>query len=204
MSLHPKAEADLEWWFGQTVFSRSTFGATLERQQNRYYDSAGRVVPKADPMTHRVIKEPHAESGYEPDLGATARHGRLSRRIAHLGRVDLRVLELYYGNAGARWAGQRLGRIWCLAAVTPAGQRELARIRAEREEAGQPDLGLTDAETLANEAERQTLAPSDRRRRVLQQIRDESDVLLVAAQQAWRGTRDLEIVTARARPDRWV
>ena len=41
-------QALLGWYFSQYAFEKSTFGATLARQEARYLDSSGKVIPRPD------------------------------------------------------------------------------------------------------------------------------------------------------------
>lgn len=175
---------DLEWYFGQVAFERSTFGAVLERQQCRAYDSAGRRIPPPGPE-HRRIVEPRVESGYEPDPEQLERFARVSRALMLVPPPHHEALLAYYGNTGVRWAGQVQGRGWSLAALTAMGRSELKRMDAERAKKKQPALELDPREKLANEFFRAS-GIDDVRKARLARIRVQIDELQIAALAAWK------------------
>lgn len=175
---------DLEWYFGQTAFERSTFGAVLERQQCRAYDSAGRRIPPPGPE-HRHIVEPRVESGYEPDPDHLERFARVSRALMQIGAAHQAVLLEFYGNTGVRWASQQPGRGWALAALTAMGRSELRRMRAERSKKKQPEADFDPREILANEFFRAS-GIDDIRKARLARIRTQIDELQIAALAAWK------------------
>jgi len=235
----------LEWYFTQYAFEKSTFGATLARQESRYRDSSGKVIPCGDDWswvsgreTRRCVKKrpgrvPAAreaalrahiedraavlsalgstvdsvpsdnmddEAGYlhithdrdgspqppmhvneaaaegqsEPDDEALTKHAQVSRRllgVERLGRIHVHVLGAYYGNAGIAWQGFTNGRIWSLAPLTGTGGKMLARVMANATEQN-PTKAL--AESVKGNAEGA--------------IQREGEVLLDAAETAWRST----------------
>lgn len=175
---------DLEWYFGQVVFEKSTFGIVLQRQHCRAYDSSGRRIPPPGPE-HRHIVEPRAESGYEPDPEQLERFARVSRALMHLGAAHQAVLLEYYGNTGVRWAGQPPGRGWALSALTVMGRSEIRRMRAERSKKKQPEADFDPREILANEFFRAS-GIDDIRKARLARIRTQIDELQIAALAAWK------------------
>jgi len=187
----------LEWYFTQYAFERSTFGATLSRQEARYRDSAGKVVPTGDdwswvsgrdnrpdalldllgldhPQPPMHVNEDAAEGRCEPDDEALTKHAQVSRRLLGVerqGRIHIHVLGAYYGNAGIAWQGFTNGRLWSLAPLTETGGRMLARVMAKSREQN-PTKAL--AESVKGNAEGT--------------IRREGEALLEAAESAWRAT----------------
>ena len=203
----------LEWYFTQYAFEKSTFGATLARQESRYRDSSGKVIPCGDdwswvpvaslrrdgrprskvgaairdaidgmsgasaestrqPPMH--VNEDATEGRSEPDDEALTKHAQVSRRllgVERLGRIHVHVLGAYYGNAGIAWQGFTNGRIWSLAPLTGTGGKMLARVMANGTEQN-PTKAL--AESVKGNAEGA--------------IQREGEVLLDAAETAWRST----------------
>ena len=107
----------------------------------------------------------------------------MSRRLVAVSRhadIHVDVLAAYYGNDGARWAAQELGRIWAVTPLTQAGQTFLKR--------EQSPLVLTPAERLANIRGIQKLRPNDLRGSLLRRMGDQADAMLRAAQAAWVAT----------------
>lgn len=181
--LDPLDADDLELFFGPAGGGgRSTFGPTLERQALRYQTSDGQVVDvrriwvvqrelsgstEDAPRYAEILtpwpwmpvrrEAPVAVEEDEDQLERTHRErqvvARVSRRMHRLSPRARAVLELLYGDQGARWAPVRWGRIWAVVPCTRPAQRALERDATERRERGRPAPSLPVAERLALMAE---------------------------------------------------
>lgn len=163
----PRDEADLALYLATTSFGRSTFGAQLERALEAAYDSEGHRLrrappPELDAEGHPIrlerlspwmlVRKGQEPTGYEPELGDVLPYARASRvfdRLASVDREAAAVLARYHGHQGARWERERLGRVWSLVDLTPAGKRRLGRLAEQRKEQGQPKSELQPLEQLA-------------------------------------------------------
>jgi len=186
----------LEWYFTQYAFERSTFGATLARQEARYRDSTGKVIQRGDdwswvsgrvsrptalldllgidhPQPPMHVNEDPAEGRSEPDDEALTKHAQVSRRLLGVerqGRIHTAVLGAYYGNDGIGWQGFTNGRLWAMSPLTETGAAMLAR--------GRVGPTLTPAKALAESVKGNNEG----------KIQREAAVLLEAAETAWRAT----------------
>lgn len=201
-------ESNLQWTLGmgETAFSRSTFGSTLDlaklmsarhaydEQDHRLddkYDRRPRVIPDREfQVAQGAVMQDHdarprppkrQESGYEPDHKTLMTFAGVSRKLAHVDAVSLqagRVLRWYYGDEGARWGKTKHGRIFSLYSHTPAGEALVEKIEAIEKS----PVFLTVAERLGVIAEIQRLPMQSKmwRKRALDQ----------ADKQAWQMYRD--------------
>lgn len=181
-------QADLSWFLGEglTIFYRSPFGATLERQMNARFDSRGKRIPRVqDTWTTMPVKRDSYEPSYTPDDSALTRFARVSRKLRSLEASDpmsCRVLEAYYGDSGARWGRESVGRLFAVFPLTKRGGALIAQVRKRFE----TSVDIRDEEIIGTEADLQLRQPNDVRRMRLIKIRDEAEQLLLAAHKAWK------------------
>lgn len=179
-------EGDLEWYLssGQALFERSTVGSMLDRAELFAYalpDLGPYVEPTAEHLVRvkrRGVCEDNRkiESAYDPDTARpTAEHGgggsymppdqdltdaadfsRHFRRMGERDPVSVVVLDLYYGDRGARYAGGKPGRIFAVYVCTDAGRellnRDAAETRKRQNGHGTVDMSLADHLRLENQA----------------------------------------------------
>jgi hypothetical protein len=196
MRIGGRDATELEWFLssGVSAFYRSSFGATLARCEAASRDSAGHpiAVPTGTDRWLYIIVPPEVRSaGYEVDDTALFRFARVSRRLLEVERADgtaARVIEVYYGDDGARWGRQDgLGRIVSLYPYTRTGTAILRREMA-REAINGAHLDLMPSERLANVAAIQTRAPTEKLKHELSRMATEAEALLDRAGNAWAET----------------
>jgi hypothetical protein len=182
-------ESLITWYLGTGIssFMHSTFGRTLERAQIFRRNSNNKLIPACHgDMGYRYIHVPKEDThpSYELDPVILDKFGRVSRRMLQVERNDAlgaRLIELWYGDAGARWAHQpNPGRLMCLYAATTSGQTYLR---------SQPVVeGLRPDEQLANLELAQRMNPTQWRESLLRRIRKQADGLRVRMWRAWNAT----------------
>ncbi len=179
-------EGDLEWYLssGQALFERSTVGAMLDRAEMYAYARPDlgpyvepteddlvrvkrrgvcediRVIESAyDPYTAHPTAEHRAGGGHMPpdgDLSDAADMSRHFRRMGAQDPVSVVVLDLYYGDRGARYAGGKPGRIFAVYVCTDAGrellERDAKETRKRQNGHGTVDMALADHLRLENQA----------------------------------------------------
>lgn len=141
---------DIEWFLstGISTFYHSSQGRQLERAHAFRYTSSGEPIgiPEKNGYFYIHVPAEDRNPSVEFDPVLLDRFGRVSRRLLQLERVDptaMRLVELWYGDEGARWAHQPApGRLMCLYPYTQSGRRYLMMQG--------PVEGLRDAERLAN------------------------------------------------------
>ena len=179
-------EIDVTWYLsvGISSFYHSSQGRQLERAHAFRYTSGGSPIAVPDKngvgywFMHVPAEDRNPSVEFDPVL--LDRFGRVSRRLLQLERVDptaARLVELWYGDEGARWAHQaNPGRLMCLYPHTKAGMRYL--------QMSGPVEGLRDAERLANcELMYKTQGSHTR---LVKQMRTEAGELLIRMWRAWR------------------
>lgn len=184
-----KDESLITWYLGAGVssFMHSTFGRTLDRAQIFRRNSNNKLIPvPSGAEKWRYIHVPHEDShpSYELDPVLLDKFGRVSRRMLAVERADpfaARLIELWYGDNGARWASQpNPGRLMCLYPATQSGQTYLRN---------QPIVeGLRPDEQLANLELAQRMNPTEWRGSLLRRIRRQADMLRVRTWRAWNAT----------------
>jgi len=179
-------EGDLEWYLssGQALFERSTVGSMLDRAKMYAYelpDLGPYVEPTEDDLVRvkrRGVCEDNRkiESAYDPYTAhPTAEHGSggsymppdgdltdaadMSRHFRRMGErdpVSVVVLDMYYGDRGARYAGGKPGRIFAVYVCTAAGRelldRDAKETRRRQNGHGTVDMTLADHLRLENQA----------------------------------------------------
>lgn len=179
-------EGDLEWYLsaGQSLFERSAVGSMLDRAKmyayalpdlGPYVEPAedhlvrvkrrgvcddNRLIESAyDPDTARPTGGHSSGSGYMPPDKDLHRAADLSRHFRRLGERDpmsVVVLDLYYGDRGARYAGGKPGRIFAIYVCTDAGRellnRDAAETRSRQNGHATVDMALADHLRLENQA----------------------------------------------------
>lgn len=179
-----KAEADLIWYFayGTRMSARSTLGGMLERAEVMSTDSTGKPHARPSPHDWNVVPVAHVheEPSYTPDDGALVRCASVSRRLRRMPAEHAYVLELCYGDIGARWARTKAGRIFALYAITEAG-------RAYCEEAvKQSPESLRADERIARLADQQRSKPGGRGKQQLRAMHEQALTCLRGASKAWK------------------
>lgn len=164
--------------------------------------ASGDPCPRCDamgyfePVTVNKAPEGGNEEGWCPDDEALVRYALVSRRLDRMTDSGIEVLQLFYGDRGARWAGTKEGRLLALYHLTPAGAKLAARgiTREMRETLG--ELGLRLDEAVWNECEAQRQRPTATRASQLERSREQAERLLGAASEQWCATGSTEAVTA--------
>jgi len=178
-----KDEIDLHWYLsvGISSFYHSSQGRQLERAHAFKYSSTGEPIAVPSKNGYYFIHVPKEDRNpsVEFDVVLLDRFGRVSRRLLQLERHDAlatRLVEVYYGDEGARWAHQAApGRLMCLYPYTASGMRYLMMQG--------PVEGLRPAERLANcELMYKTQGSHTR---LVKQMRRESGELLYRMWKAW-------------------
>ncbi len=206
MTISIRDQADLTWYFGDGMseFFRSPSGAMLERQENLAFDSEGRRIPILPfvriHMTYvsrgeeihytapgydnnaMMVRKESFEPSYTPSLESLSRFAKVSRKLRCMDEVSCRTMEAYYGDVGARWGRELVGRLFAIYPLTKTGRSMIAAVRAKFESSDE----IRDDEVIATEADLQTRQPNDIRRKKLEKVRDEADDLLISAHQAWK------------------
>jgi hypothetical protein len=210
-----KDAGELAWFVGRTFIS-SSFGHMLEtaRMQARdsegkstkpprlwEYDEQGRVTGERQYtwLSARDGRSSRKGGGYReqvcepPTQDESDKYSEIDCRLRAVGRLSRqaeRVLRAYYGDEGARWAAQPLGRVWCLAPLTSTGRATLAALAEERQRTGRQAIG-DGAELLAAEVQLDGLRAVADRRRILRQVTDQGEALLAEAGRAWHLARQI-------------
>jgi hypothetical protein len=119
----PADEKLITFYFrSESLFQRSTFGAVLDRARANSTDSEGNVLAKKVSWSWRPqgqrppmdVNETRNQEGYEVDDRDMIMTAASSRRMRVLRANDpqsYRVLELYYGDHGARWQFFAIGKV---------------------------------------------------------------------------------------------
>lgn len=182
--------SDLEWALGvgATRFQRSTFGAQLDAAQNARWGADGRAIRVTwDRWTTMTVRHQHAPASYTPDDRELERFARVSRRLLAVSRTDAlahRVLELYYGDSGARWSHQQgVGQVAAIYPLTATGRALARQLRSARSGGGGPDM--RDDELIASDVTVQIVNRNELRAKRHEKMRREADELLVRAARAW-------------------
>lgn len=182
-------ESLISWYLGAGIssFLHSTFGRTLDRAQIFRHSSNGKLIPACKGESGYVyIHIPHEDShpSYELDPTVLDKFGRVSRRMLAVERNDAtaaRLIEIWYGDEGARWAHQpNPGR---LISYYPYTQSGATYLRSQT-----PVEGLRDSERLANLELAQRQNPTTWRGSLLNRIRKQADGLRVRTWRAWNST----------------
>jgi hypothetical protein len=182
-------EHEITWYLGAGIsaFFHSTFGRTLDRAQIFRRSSNGKLIPICSGEDgYKYIHIPHEDThpSYELDPALLDRFGRVSRRMLAVEREDAvsaRLIEVFYGDEGARWAHQpNPGRLMCFYEHTQSGQTYL---RSQT-----PVEGLRPSERLANLELAQRQNPTEWRASLLRRIRRQADLLRVRTWRAWNST----------------
>lgn len=167
-TLSNRDERLLGWFLceGQIMFERSSMGSQLDRAQMYAYALDAGSLKRVRSRRVRDIRlrsstgpgydarpgvEPRQPNTAGPDDDARTRFADLGRRLLAVSRVHTEaatVLELYYGDRGARYAGGRPGAIFAVYICTRAGQELLRRDR----NGAQVNLELADHLRLENQA----------------------------------------------------
>lgn len=215
--------------FGAQLERASLFGQALDATlvadplNNPYPDAAihrvrtrspkvkvgeeGELIYGAGTITARPTSEFRPTDSQAPDSKLMDNVYTVTRYLDEIGKhsqLCRRVLEKYYGDMGARYAGGQPGRLFSLYAYTDAGREILIRDMkdaADREKAGAPrstlDVHLRLENHAAEEWGRTVLAPvngcavnkkphSKRWRRLMLQACDrEARVLLLNSAKHW-------------------
>lgn len=187
ISLHD--EQEITWYLGAGIssFMHSTFGRTLDRAQIFSRSSNNKLIPACHgEYGYKYIHVSHEDThpSYELDPTVLDRFGRVSRRMLAVERIDplsARIIEIWYGDVGARWASQaNPGRLMSLYPVTQSGQTYLRN---------QPVVeGLRADEQLANLELTQRHSPTEWRGSLLRRIRRQADCLRVRSWRVWNLT----------------
>jgi hypothetical protein len=185
MILSPGQEKRLDWFFGaaQTLFTRSTQGAALERAFNLLvprlpdpelirarFDREPHEPPPGQ-ITARPGSSKHSPASYSPDEGLMEMWGELAEVYRIVVRADATsacVLGAYYGNEGARWGRTVHTRLFAVFPLTEAGAELLRR---SRKRARGAELELSASEELADEFEVQRIQPMPARGMLADQAR---------------------------------
>lgn len=133
MILSPHNDADLIWYYNVADVDgrgRSGFGSILERQEARYRDSRGDIIPLPTHYNYITVKaDTHttSEPSYEPDHSTSMRAGRISRRMNRICSRHRDALAAYHGPLGLEWEKLfgRSRRAMCLIPQLPAGKKWL-------------------------------------------------------------------------------
>jgi len=205
-----KDEALLSWFFGdgQVAFERSPTGAVLDRaelysvardERKARAKAQQRARPKKrakhasepwdpNPVTAYPTAEVRTTRGYVPDDTALKNYAKCSRALALVEKRDkvaARALELYYGDAGARWGRTSRGRLFALAHLTDAGQTLLREAADRTKRLGGVELELPAHERMGALADVQQVQPNRRRRELLRQSGVQSGKLYSYACRVW-------------------
>jgi len=162
---------------GSTRMFRSTWGEMLERAHNLAHSHTGRRHPR--PRGGEMpVKHERGEPSYEMRLSDS----RIAWAVVLLAEVArgaprLRAtLELYHGDAGARWA-RLTDREQSLFPLTTKGQDIVRAARSKFH----TSADLRDDELIAQDVALQATAPNDLRRMRHKLMRREADELRGAA-----------------------
>ena len=191
MSITDRDKLDLQWFYSQAQASyfRSAFGAILDMQAARYYDSCGEVLPIVEARSWlymHVKPEAPGDVSYEPQHATSMRVAVVSRRLRAIGPRHEAVLEAYYGDAGKRWEGV-LGRdaVGAVFKLTGRGVKylhDLIRLRGDQADG--------DSDAILEAAWRsQVEHPDDIRGARHRAIESEARALLECALGAYGGAR---------------
>jgi hypothetical protein len=182
-------ENEISWYLGAgtSTFFHSNFGRTLERAQIFSRNPSNKLIPVlhgAEKWKYIFVPREDSHPAYEMDPELLDRFGRVSRRMLAVERNDAvgaRLLELWYGDSGCRWAHQaNPGRLMCFYAHTNSGQTYL---RSQT-----PVEGLRPDERLANLELAQRTVPTEWRASLLRRIRKQADLLRVRMWRSWNST----------------
>lgn len=116
------------------------------------------IVYTGTHVTAHPTAEVTVSKVYMPDDSLINKAADADRRLTRVGRINplsRAVLELYYGDRGARYAGGRPGRLFSIYVCTQAGQDLLARDRkdlASRQKMGGTTTTLADHLRMENQA----------------------------------------------------
>lgn len=176
-------QLDVEWYLsvGISSFYHSSQGRQLERAWAFRYTSSGEPIgiPEKNGYFYIHVPTEDRNPSVEFDPVLLDRFGRVSRRLLAVERVDalaMRLIELYHGDEGSRWAHQaNPGRLMCLYPYTAAGQRYLMMQG--------PVEGLRPVERLAN-LELLYKAQGSHER-IVKQMRRQAGELLIRMWDAW-------------------
>lgn len=188
MPIPPQDEYLLNWFFskGQTQFFRSTMGTMLERAEALAFDSAGnKVEPPDDPWLYMLVKPTEGGAAYEPDSNVLQRFGWVSRRLRPIASTRpslVTAMATHYGDSGARWEREKVGRLFSLYPLTPSG-RMFLRANARRHA-----LEMRPDDAIAVEVKLQELQPNDIRRRMLKNMAEDAGHLRDEFSAAWDET----------------
>lgn len=146
MTLSAEDQRDLDKFFQLGYFEKSTCGPMLDR----LYLYSDPQRPDGD-ITARPTAEVRESPKSEPSLEHLELFGRVTRKLAMLPVLHRRVIEAYYGDAGACCA-TRLpthGAIVAVYALTRAGRSMIKADRAKAKLARKPIL-IGDLELVQN------------------------------------------------------
>jgi hypothetical protein len=178
--------SDLEWalGFGLTKFQKSTSGILLERAMRYCFDSEGKRIPRVED-TWKVMPVAKTDTGltYTPDFRDLHRFGRVSRILLVGERTDtllVTAIKLFYGDAGARWGRETIGRDACLFPLTRTGRGLLKLLRE------QSGFELRDDELLVNDYYSPQHQQGSHRKHLHIKMRDEADDMKVRFWKGWK------------------
>lgn len=183
MRIPLRDQIEIEWYLsmGTSTFFHSSQGRQLERAHAFRYTSSGEAIAIPEKNGYYYIHIPAEDRNPSVTFDPTMldRFGAISRRLLHLERHDplaARLVEIYHGDEGCRWAHQaNPGRLMCLYPYTAAGQRYLMMQG--------PVEGLRPAERLANlELLYKTQGSHER---IVKQMRRQAGELLIRMWDAW-------------------
>jgi hypothetical protein len=206
--INPGDAGELAWFLGRTFIS-SNFGAQLDTARVLARDSKGKATTapplwERDPQGRIIGQRQYVHLGARsskggepstpaPDHHEARRYDVVGDRLRAVGRLSPRaerVLRIYYGDEGARWAGQPLGRVWCLSSLTKTGNATLGELAEACRLTGRQTIG-DGAEQLAAEVKLDGLRAASERRRLARLVTGEAEALLREAGQAWNLARQL-------------
>jgi hypothetical protein len=191
---------DLEWFLGLGIARchKSTMGGMLERAESLAFDSDGNRIPlPEDKWLCMMPKKQNTEPFYELEFRELFLIGRMSRTmiaVASKSTASARVLEVLYGDAGARWGRTDHGRDAAIYHLTTTGQKVLGAIRRRFPTSD----AIRDDEVIVQDFLDQKRAPNDIRSRQHRRIRNEADILKIEAHRAL-GDADRALEAERAK-----
>lgn len=186
-----RSESELLWYFNVAdVGGRSAgaFGHVLERQETRYTDSAGRVLPIAGKHFNyiSVKDDPKTSSNegpsYTPDHSTMVRAAVISRKLGALSAQQQQALTLYHGALGAEWESLfgRIHRVACLIPITDGGRRWLTSMYSRH-------TSISGDHIVRAEMSAQKAEPNDIRCKQLEKLEQEAYALRITAETAYQG-----------------